>query len=297
MRVVFLGCGYLGTNLQNLLEGQFSTEMWGIDSPYVSRALHFHEVDAFDPEAMAAMDFQDAVLVDSVALVSSSAKAEDEEEVLNQMAEKYRKLFQVMKKGGLRRFVFFSSGGTVYGSHKSPRREEDPVQPVNLYARSKLRGEKELQESGLDYLILRLSNPYGGYQISGKRQGVIPILLRKAYLHEPFTMLVDPATTRDYIYITDFARALAALLEKNVSRTIVNIGSGSAVPLQEVMDRTEALTGEKLILEKGDSSVSRVGDIVLDTSRLQKLTGWKPEVSLAEGMTLENQRIRGELGL
>lgn len=297
MRVVFLGCGYLGSNLFQLLKDTFDTEMWGIDSPYVSKVDSFRLINVFDPQAMEAMDLHDAVVIDTVALVANSDRSEDEEKALQVLAEKYRALFSVLKKGGVRRFVFFSSGGTVYGSHTQPRRESDPLQPSTLYSRSKVRIEEELKHSGLDYLILRLSNPYGGYQVPGKRQGVIPIVLRKAYLDEPFQLMVNPESIRDYIYISDFAQELKKLLELDVSNMTINVGSGKGTSLQRVIHLCEMITGKKLRIEHQMAQVPMVQDIVLDVARLQSLTGIHPSITIEEGMKKEDERIRQELGI
>ena len=65
-----------------------------------------------------------------------------------------------------------------------------------------------IRQSGLPYLILRLANPYGGHQTTDKKQGVIPILIEKALSHEAFEMWASPHSSRDYIYIEDFALSL-----------------------------------------------------------------------------------------
>ncbi|MDY6281549.1 MAG: NAD-dependent epimerase/dehydratase family protein [Erysipelotrichaceae bacterium] len=297
MRAVFLGCGYLGSNLYQLLKDSFDTEMWGIDSPYVSRIDSFRLINVFDPDAMKDMDVRDALVIDTVALVANSDRSENEAEALDVLAEKYRALFSVLKQGGCRRFVFFSSGGTVYGSHARPRRESDPLEPQTLYARSKVRIEEELKASGLDYLILRLSNPYGGYQLPNKRQGVIPIVLRKAYLDESFQLMVNPDSIRDYIYISDFASQLKKLLEMDVSDTTLNVGSGKGTSLQTVIDLCEKITGKTLRIEHMLSQVPMVQDIVLDVSKLEGITGIHSSISMAEGMRMEDERIRRELGI
>ena len=297
MRVIFLGCGYLGSNLFQLLKSEFDTEMWGIDSPYVSRIDRFRLVNVFDPDAMKDMDVRDAVVIDTVALVANSDRSENEALALDLLAEKYHALFDVLKKGGVRRFVFFSSGGTVYGSHSLPRKETDPLEPATLYARSKARIEKELKESGLDYLILRLSNPYGGYQLPNKRQGVIPIVLRKAYLDESFPLMVNPDSIRDYIYISDFGTQLRRLLELDVSNTTVNVGSGTGTSLQCVIDLCEKITGRKLRIEHLLAQVPMVQDIVLDVSKLEGITGIHSSITMEEGMKREDERIRHELGI
>ena len=70
MKVIFLGGGYLGYNLSKLLEDTYETALWGIDSPYTSLSDSFCKVNAFDEEAMGELDFKDAVIVDTISLVS-----------------------------------------------------------------------------------------------------------------------------------------------------------------------------------------------------------------------------------
>lgn len=82
MKVIFLGGGYLGYNLCKLLENRFETELWGIDSPYTSLTNSFCKVNAFDETAMSSLDFKDAIVVDTISLVSNDAKSEDEDTIL-----------------------------------------------------------------------------------------------------------------------------------------------------------------------------------------------------------------------
>ena len=82
MKVIFLGGGYLGYNLSKLLEDTYETALWGIDSPYTSLSDSFCKVNAFDEEAMGELDFKDAVIVDTISLVSNDAKSEDADKIL-----------------------------------------------------------------------------------------------------------------------------------------------------------------------------------------------------------------------
>lgn len=296
-RVIILGCGYLGYNLYALLRNTFPTEIWGIDSPYASKVLDFREVDAFNPDEMDALDFHDAVIIDAIGLVANNAVSENEEMALDGIAGNYRRLLRSLKKGGAKRFLFFSSGGTVYGNSLKPISEENILHPMTLYSRSKTREEEVIQESDLDYLILRLSNPYGGYQISGKRQGVIPILIRKAYQNDPFEMWIDGDSIRDYFYITDLAQAIRLLIQKEISREIINVGSGIGTSLNEVIHLTQEATGHPIRIVPKSSDVPVVRAIVLDISKLRRLTGYEPSVTMQQGIALENERIREELGL
>ncbi|MCH4207896.1 MAG: NAD-dependent epimerase/dehydratase family protein [Solobacterium sp.] len=294
MKVIFLGCGYLGYNLSVLLKKEFETAVLGIDSPYVSITPDFTEVDVFDADAMAELDLRDAIVVDCIGLVATSDKSSDEEELLNSLENRYLELLRTLKNGGIRRFVFFSSGGTVYGPSIEPISESAEIHPATLYARSKTRIEAVIQDSKLDYLILRVANPYGGYQEVNKRQGVVPILIRRALAEQPFEMWVDGKSTRDYLYITDFARALTALIQKDISEEVVNVGSGIGVSMNQVLDTVSRCTGKKIQVEHCASDVPMVESIVLDISKLTSLTGFVPEISFEQGVEKETRRIEKE---
>ena len=295
MRVIFLGCGYLGYNLSRLMADDFAVEMWGIDSPYVSRQSNFHYVNVFDKEAMAAMDMRDAVVIDTVALVANNARDDDETAALQRLREQYENLLAALKAGGIRLFVFFSSGGTVYGDIAHPAEETDPLSPQTLYARSKVLEEEMIRLSGIPYLILRVANPYGGYQIAGKRQGVIPVLIRKALTGETFELWNSEESQRDYIYIDDLAAAISLLLKNNVTNETVNVSAGSGTSLKQLMSAVEQETGNKLEVMRMASDVPVVQDNVLNIAKLKRLTGFAAAVSIAEGIRRETGRIREEL--
>ncbi|MCR5228510.1 MAG: NAD-dependent epimerase/dehydratase family protein [Solobacterium sp.] len=297
MKIVFLGCGYLGYNLYVLLKDRFQAEIWGIDSPYVPMTDSFRYVDALNPEELSKMDMEDAVIVDTIALVANDASDINEAEALEKIFGTYRELLKVVKEGHARRFVFFSSGGTVYGDSHEPICENSALHPVSLYAKSKAGIEEVIRNSGADYLILRLSNPFGGYQVAGKRQGVIPILIRKAYLNETFEMWASDDSVRDYFYITDLAEAIAGLIQNDVNCETVNVGSGEPISLSRVIYEVEKSTGKEIKVEYKKSSVHVVQAIVLNIDKLKSLTGYEPKVSFEEGVRLETERIRKELGL
>ncbi len=296
MRVIFLGCGYLGYNLSVRLPAGTDMEMWGITSPYSDRQPAFKLVNVLNREELCRQNVQDAVIVDTVGLIARSEKADDEAEKLERLKQKQEELLAVLRQGGARRYVFLSSGGTIYGSSAVPVREEDPLQPQTLYARSKRIGEQAVQESGLPYLILRLANPYGGYQDAAKKQGVIPILLRKALKGEVFEQTTADSSVRDYLYISDLSAVLNRLLELGTENEILNVGSGRGTTLLEIKQTVEQETGRKLkVVSHPDPG--QVAQIVLNTGKLRRLTGFVPQVSLREGIHREAERIRWEEGL
>ena len=294
MRVIILGCGYLGYNLYELLKQRFETELWGIESPYSPLVPEMINVNAFDPGAMAEQNLKDAVVIDAIGLIANNASAENEEEALNRLYIPYSRLITSLKLGGVSRFVFFSSGGTIYGNTDLPISEDHPIAPMSLYARSKAGIEDLIRKSDLPYLILRLSNPYGGYQIAEKKQGVIPILIRRALRNEPFEMYVSGDSVRDYFYISDLGQAVTGLLECGAVNDTVNVGSGQGTSLHEIIRLVQEATGETVSIIQKASEMPVVQSIALNIDKLKRLTGYEPAVSLREGIAEETLRIKKE---
>lgn len=295
MKIIFLGCGYLGHNLSVLLKNEFETSVIGIDSPYVSMTPNYKKVNVFDSEAMKTIDLKDAVAVDCIGMVATNDKSNDEEFLLSSLEKRYHSMLANLKQGGIKRFVFFSSGGTIYGQSTKPISEYADIHPATLYAKSKARIEKVIQESGIDYVILRVANPFGGYQELNKRQGVVPILIHRALNGEPFEMWVDGESTRDYLYITDFARALSLLISKNINNEIINVGSGIGTSMNHVLKTVTECTGREIDAVHSASEVPTVESIVLDITKLTELTGFLPMISFEEGVMKETERIVKEM--
>lgn len=294
-KVVFLGCGYLGYNLAELFSQYYDTSILGIDSPYSEKSKCFIKVDVFDKEQLSNIDLSDAVVIDTVSLIPSQLSVDNEQEKLDWLKCKYQNLFTVLAEKNIRNFIMFSSGGTIYGEGEHPKKETDVVHPSSLYAKSKFLVEKMLQDCSFHHLILRLSNPYGGYQEEQKNQGVIPILIRKILKKEVFTMWVSEMTVRDFIYIDDLAMAIKKLIDLDVHDETINIGSGVGTSLKTIISMLEKQLQEQLMIEKIETNVFNPSKNVLNIEKLQKLTGFQPRVGLEEGMIAEIQRIKESL--
>jgi len=148
------------------------------------------------------------------------------------------KLLDIMKKYHVNNIVFISSGGTVYGISKNKHKESDPTTPICSYGIIKLAVEKYLYLYkylyGLNFLILRPSNPFGEYHKS-TQQGLINVVLEKILNGESIEIWGDGSVVRDYIYIKDLVRILVDLIEKNIQNEIINIGSGRGYSINEIL--------------------------------------------------------------
>lgn len=199
------------------------------------------------------------------------------------------KMFQGAIKNNVKKIIFPSSGGTIYGDKINNRsREVDPINPVNPYAISKLTIEKYLYYFnylyGLDYTILRYSNPYGERQNPLGKQGVIPIFLNKIKHGEKPVIYGDGSMIRDYIYIKDAIDATIAVLETKTNEKIFNVGSGKGTSLNELIDIMSQVVGKKIITHNVENSGTYISKMILDISRIQKEVGWKPTVDIEEGI-------------
>ncbi|HOL87310.1 MAG TPA: NAD-dependent epimerase/dehydratase family protein [Defluviitoga tunisiensis] len=198
------------------------------------------------------------------------------------------KLFDLCSKTKVKKIIFISSGGTVYGIPEvTPVPENHPTNPINSYGICKLMIEKYLYMynylHGLDYQILRVSNPYGPFH-TGAQQGAINVFLSKVLKGETIEIWGDGTVCRDYIYIDDLINALYIVSQKETDEKILNIGSGKGTTLNELLSIIKKVTGSNLKVEyqeprKIDTPVS-----ILDITKAIKSLNWKPGVSLEEGI-------------
>jgi UDP-glucose 4-epimerase len=190
---------------------------------------------------------------------------------------------------GVRRVVFISSGGTVYGVPKMvPIAECDPLDPICAYGVHKLAVEKYLFlysfHRGLDYRILRVSNPYGVAQVSARAQGVIGNFLYRALHGLPLEIWGDGRVVRDYVHVDDVAEAFLAATAHDGPSRIFNIGSGSGHSLRDVVDIISRIVGSELDVRFEPGRRVDVPANVLDVRLAGRELGWRPTVGLEEGI-------------
>ena len=200
-------------------------------------------------------------------------------------------LFDQCVKAGVKKVVFISSGGTVYGiPQEQIINESHPLNPISPYGISKLTIEKYLSlyhyQFGLDYTILRLSNPYGPRQDASRGQGVMAAWMSKILKNEPIEIWGDGKVIRDYIYIADAVSAIGSAVSKQSDTKVFNVGSGVGYSLLDL----HALFEQKLQkaikinfkpMQKVDVPVN-----VLDIALIEEKLGWRPSISMENGIEL-----------
>lgn len=198
-------------------------------------------------------------------------------------------LLDAAKKEGVGKVIFFSSGGTIYGiPQRIPIPEDHPNDPVVSYGIQKLAIEKYLNLYhhlyGLDYGVMRISNPYGERQRPIATQGAVAVFLHKALNKEEIEIWGDGSVKRDYLHVSDVARAVLKLLSHKGEHRLFNIGSGKGLSLLELIESIEKVTGASVKVRFTPARPFDVPVNVLDITRAARELSWSPEVELQEGL-------------
>jgi UDP-glucose 4-epimerase len=239
-----------------------------------------------------AMQGVDAVVHLISTSVPSTSNADPIRDIQSNLQNSVR-LFQLMRAENVKRIIFFSSGGTVYGKPSIlPIPESHPLNPICSYGIVKVAIEKYMgmfeELYGLQPLIIRASNPYGPRQGHEGAQGVISTFLHRVLSGEKIMIWGDGSVKRDYIYISDLARFCGLAIKSNESG-VFNVGSGKGKTLNELVHSLENVTGKKAMVEYKPSRRFDVPEVVLAIDNAKNTFNWQPEVSFEEGLLFHNE--------
>lgn len=192
---------------------------------------------------------------------------------------------------GTSKIIFVSSGGTVYGPPLStPIGEDHPTNPITSYGIVKLAIEKYLDffrhNHDLEYIVLRVANPYGEGQNVESGQGVIAAFLNKAIRNEVVEIWGNGEIVRDYIYIKDVTNAIvsAIKLRGHQEDRLFNIGSGIGYSLNEILATIEKTVGVPINRRYLPARAFDVKANVLSIDKARVGLNWFPQVPLADGI-------------
>jgi UDP-glucose 4-epimerase len=207
-------------------------------------------------------------------------------------------LLEICRASMVRKVLFVSSGGTVYGIPRTiPIPESAPTDPISAYGISKLAIEKYLALYhylyGCDYGVLRVANTFGPYQSPHRRQGLIAAFMHRIARGQPVEIWGDGKVVRDFIYIDDVIHAILAATVYDGPHHVFNVGAGVGRSVLEVV------TDIANVLERPDvvpiHKPGRATDVpvnVLDIALIRRELGWSPRTDWWDGLRQTAEWVR-----
>ena len=198
-------------------------------------------------------------------------------------------LLDECRNAGVKRVVFMSSGGAIYGhAHQLPIPEHHPTAPISAYGAAKLSVEAYLHVYGhlynLNYVSLRPSVPFGEWQNSRRGQGAVGVFLQNVYCGRPIVVWGSGDIVRDFFYVGDLARACLLAANMDVAPGAYNIGGGVPITLKELIERIRYVTGRAVPVIYEPPRNFDPHSIVLDISKARCELGWTPRVPLVDAI-------------
>ena len=205
-------------------------------------------------------------------------------------------LLEASKDFGVKRFIYASTGGAVYGEPLYlPVTEEHPINPLDPYGASKHTVEHYLYlyhaNYGLPYVVLRYPNVYGPTQDPFGEAGVIAIFTGRMLAGQPVTINGDGTQQRDFVYVGDVARANLLALTRG-DNGIFNLGTGRPVDVNTIFTKLKELTEYPYEPNYGPAKKGEVYRIYLDAGKARSSLGWVPQVDFDEGLRLTVEYFR-----
>ena len=298
MKILLMGgAGFIGTNLAIKLAENQDNQITLVDRkkeyfetierlklPVQIQERNFSEMTNFD-NLLAGQDVIYHLVSTTVPGVSNKKIAE--EICANVVATSH--MLDSSVRVGVKKVVFMSSGGTVYGKeNRCPVKEGDSTNPISSYGLQKVTIEKLLYlyryMYGLDYRIIRLANPYGPYQKPNGVQGVVTTFTYKVLHNEEIIVYGDGSVVRDYIYIEDAVRGILNIANGESEYRTFNLGCGYGTSINQLLKTIRKTLGCNIRVVYKEARKVDVPVNYLDISRYESVYGKLNPISLSDGI-------------
>lgn len=305
MRIIILGAaGFIGTNLSEyLINKDFELTLVDQKKSFFKKSiLKNKKVKVIESDFNLTTDFdsliknQDMVFHLVSTTVPTTSNQHISEELMSNVVTT-SKLLESCVKSDIKRIVFMSSGGTVYGTDVNcPIKEESKTEPITAYGIQKLTIEKLLHVFktmyNLDYKVVRLANPYGPYQRPDGVLGAVTTFTYKAINGESIDLYGDGSVVRDFIYIDDAIKGIVSIAFDTSFEHTFNLGSGKGTSINELIQ----LIGKVLHIKiKINYELERRVDVpinYLDVSKYENIYGKVQTFSLEAGIQKTANHLR-----
>ncbi|MBE3636838.1 NAD-dependent epimerase/dehydratase family protein [Mangrovicoccus algicola] len=291
--LVIGGCGFIGSHIVDaLLAAGVSVRVLDRRPETFREPLpevEYNFGDFSDPfQLLEALESVDAVMHCASTTVPSTSNVDPVADITGNLISTVR-LLKLLRQMNIKKLVYLSSGGTVYGvPQHNPVTEDHPQNPISSYGIVKSAIEKyiymEEQLGDLSAVVLRASNPYGPRQGHTGIQGIIGTYLWKLARGENLEVWGDGTVVRDFIYVRDMADICVAALHSDQSG-VFNAGAGEGNSVNDIVQAVRAATGKDFQPSYRNARSYDVPRIVLDIERAKAAFGWAPRVSLQDGVS------------
>lgn len=206
-------------------------------------------------------------------------------------------ILNIMKEYDVNKFIYMSSGGSIYGESNEPIRESSENQPISFYGWIKEAAETYIKymsrvNKDLKYIIFRPSNVYGKYQELNR---IIGVALKNTYIGERMNIFGSIDTKKDYIHIDDFSEIVLPLIENDKWNEIYNIGSGVGTSTKEILEYAQKIVNKKLDINYSESKTGDIAYSVLNVDKVKKILGKDNFMSVYDGMEKMFDYVKKEL--
>jgi UDP-glucose 4-epimerase len=292
--VVTGGAGFIGSHIADAYVGA-GHEVFVIDdlssgkTENLNPKAALHRLDLLDPKVPAVIaDIRPDVLNHHAAQMDVRRSVSDPvfDARINVLG--FLNLLEAGRQAGLKKVIFASSGGAIYGEQESfPASEDHPTRPASPYGVSKLTGENYLgyyrRTYGISYVALRYANVYGPRQNFRGEAGVIAIFIDQLLSGMTPVINGDGKQTRDFVYVGDVAAANLLALDTAYAGGL-NIGTGVETDLVTLYEKICRGLDSKVSAIHGPAKTGEQMRSAIDSSRARKILGWAPKTSLDEGL-------------
>ena len=296
--ILFGGAGFIGTNLAIELSQDENNDITLVDRDINLfedlRKLNLQKFSYVESDFSENTNFDELLEGQEVVyhLVSTTVPTTSNQQIPQELSANIivtSKLLEACVRQNVKKVIFISSGGTVYGKEVCcPLKEETPTYPISSYGLQKITIEKLLYlyhyMYNLDYRIVRLSNPYGPYQRPNGILGAVTTFTYKALNDEEITVFGDGSVVRDFIYIDDAVDAIIKIATQNVEQKTFNLGCGYGTSIKQLLDIISSTLNIHLKIKYVEGRSVDVPVNYLDIQRYEKYFGTLSPISLEEGI-------------
>ena len=296
--ILFGGAGFIGTNLAIELSQDENNDITLVDRDINFfedlRKLNLQKFSYVESDFSENTNFDELLEGQEVVyhLVSTTVPTTSNQQIPQELSANIivtSKLLEACVRQNVKKVIFISSGGTVYGKEVCcPLKEETPTYPISSYGLQKITIEKLLYlydyMYNLDYRIVRLSNPYGPYQRPNGILGAVTTFTYKALNDEEITVFGDGSVVRDFIYIDDAVDAIIKIATQNVEQKTFNLGCGYGTSIKQLLDIISSTLNIHLKIKYVEGRSVDVPVNYLDIQRYEKYFGTLSPISLEEGI-------------